>query len=243
MNFKYHQPVPDCYDKDNPDEPLTEISDKDFKKFKKLAKKYGVNEMVYSKLSDEFKKEWDIDFDNVITLVYLFPDEILKMDPSKEKATLLDDEFQDVGGYIYKITDFLRDSGYKADIINPLDDRISLRAIAMQSNDCAILRSNMCLFKGGLATGFFQISTSIENLPFKDENDMLWVKDYCNDCGKCIKKCPHDAYDEDEKVIKKVCLAHKEGCSICMIKCPFYKKGYEKIKEKYIKKMKKRLKK
>lgn len=238
MSFKYHHPVPNYYKEDNPNSPLTLISDKDFKNFVKLAKKYGVGEIVYSKLSKEFKQEWNIDFDNVITLVYTISEDILKMEQSTEKATLLDDEFQEIGKNIYKLADFLRNLGFKADIINPLDDKISLRAIATQSNDCVIIRSNMCLFKGGLATGFFQISTSIENFPFKKENDMLWVEEYCKDCGNCIMKCPYDAYDENEKVLKKVCLAHKEGCNICITKCPFYKKGYKKIKENYIKKIK-----
>lgn len=230
MRFKYHKPVPDGYNVENPSNPLTNISSSDFEKFEELAYSYGVDGISYSKLSDDFKKEWDIDFDNVITLIYVISDDILKMDPSKEKAVLLDDEFQEIGVGIYQLADFLRNLGFRADLIHPLDDRVSLRAIARQSNDCAIIRSNMCLFKEGLATGFFQISTSIENLPFKDKNDMLWVSDYCKDCGNCIRNCPHDAYDEDEKVIKKACLAHHEGCSECMLKCPFYKKGYDKVK-------------
>lgn len=240
MRFRYHKPIPDAYEEDNPTDPLTTISDNDFNEFGRLADKFGVDGISYSKLSDEFRKEWGIDFDNVITLTYVISDDILKMDQSKEKAVLLDDEFQDIGRDVYRLADFLRSSGYKADILHPLDDRISLRAIAMQSNNCAILRSNMCLFKEGLATGFFQIATSIENLPFKEENDMLWVREYCEDCGKCIRKCPHDAYDENEKVIKKACLAHHEGCSVCMLKCPFYKKGYNKVKEKYYKRKRKR---
>ena len=238
MPFKYHHPVPNHYNESNPKKPKTQINSEEIEKFEKLAKEFGVDGIRYSKLSDDFKKEWDIDFDNVITLIYVISDDILKMEQSKEKAILLDDEFQDIGYDIYKLADFLRSLGFKADLLNPLDDRISLRAIAMQSNDCIILRSNMCLFKEGLASGFFQIATSIDNLPFKDENDMLWVSKYCEDCGNCIEKCPYDAYDEDEKVLKKVCLAHKEGCSICMIKCPFYKKGYEKVKKNFQIKMK-----
>lgn len=233
MRFRYHKPIPDGYKEDNPKNPLTNISDENLDAFKSLASDFGVINLSYSKLSDEFKKEWDIDFDNVITLVYKMSDDILLMEPSKEKAVALDDEFQEIGINVYTLADYLRNLGFKADVLHPLDDRISLRAIAMQSNDCAILRSNMCLFKQDLTTGFFQIATSIENLPFKQENDMLWVQEYCKTCGKCIRKCPHNAYDEDEKVIKKVCLAHHEGCSECMLCCPFYKKGYDKIKELY----------
>lgn len=236
MRFKYHKPIPDGYKEDNPKNPLTSISDEDLKKFEDMAREFEVDGIYYSKLSDEFREEWDIDFDNVIILTYIMSDDILQMEPSKEKGVRLDDEFQDIGITVYKMADFLRGLGFKADIIHPLDDRISLRAIATQSNSCAILRSNMCLFKEGLATGFFMISTSIENLPFRKENDMEWVSDYCSDCGKCIRKCPHDAYDENEKVIKKVCLAHHEGCSVCMLKCPFYKKGYNRMKEIYDKK-------
>ena len=34
--------------------------------------------------------------------------------------------------------------------------------------------------------------------------------------------------------------AHREGCSQCMLVCPFYKKGYIKIKQKYDKRVAKK---
>ena len=42
--------------------------------------------MSYAKLDDEFKREWDIDWDNIIILKYAMSEEILKMEPSKEKG-------------------------------------------------------------------------------------------------------------------------------------------------------------
>ena len=78
---------------------------------------------------------------------------------------------------------------------------------------------------------------SIENLPFKQDNDMCWVGEFCKTCGKCIRKCPENAFDENELVLRKVCTAHREGCSQCMLVCPFYKKGYIKIKQKYDKRV------
>ena len=141
---------------------------------------------------------------------------------------------------MYGFADFLRKNGFSAELLNPLDDKISLRAIAMQSNDAVITRSNMCLFKEGLNIGFFMIHTSIENLPFKQENDLCWVREFCKTCGKCIRKCPENAFDENELVLRKVCTAHREGCSQCMLVCPFYKKGYIKIKQKYDKRVAKK---
>jgi NAD-dependent dihydropyrimidine dehydrogenase PreA subunit len=166
-------------------------------------------------------------------------EELIKMEPSREKGKLMDDEFQEYGVHVYEFADFLRKNGFQADLLHPLDDSLSLRSIAMQSNDCVITRSNMCLFKDGLHAGFFMIHTSIDNLPFKDENDMMWVSDFCSTCGVCIERCPHEAFDENEKLLRKVCTAHREGCNDCILRCPFYKRGYDKVKRRY-ERMKKR---
>ena len=91
----------------------------------------------------------------------------------------------------------------------------------------------MCLFKDGLHCGFFMIHTSIDNLPVISENDMLWVPDFCSTCGVCIDRCPENAFDENEKLLRKVCTAHREGCNECFLKCPFYRRGYDKVKKRY----------
>ncbi len=233
MRFQYHKPIPDLYTLDNPKNPLTKISDKQLEYFKQLGTEMGFCGFSYAKLSDEFKKEWNIVYDNVIIVKFFMADGFLTDEPSKEKAIALDEEFQEIGKDVFKLIDYLRSEGFKADLINPLHDEVSLRAIATQSNDCGLLRSNMCLFREGLNICFFPIATSIENLPFKKENDMDWVLEFCETCGKCIRKCPKNAYDENEKVLSKVCTAHREGCCTCLLVCPFYKKGYNKIKEKY----------
>lgn len=233
MRFRYHQPIPNFYKIENPHHPKTTISNDFLNEFNELAIEYQFVGLSYSKLTDEFKKEWDIDWDNIIILKYKMSDEILKMEPSKEKCKLMDEEFQDMGVKTFELADILRKNGFKADLINPLDDRVSLRAIALQSNDAVITRSNMCMFKEGLNLGFFMIQTSIENLPFKTENDMLWVEDYCSTCGVCIDRCPEKAFDEEGKFLRKLCTAHREGCSRCIDLCPFYKRGYEKVKKRY----------
>lgn len=233
MRFRYHQPIPNFYNIENPIKPKTTISDSFLNEFTDIAIASRFAGLSYSHLSDEFKREWDIDWDNIIILKYHMSQDILKMDPSKEKCRLMDLEFQEFGQKTFALADILREEGFKADLINPLDDRVSLRAIALQSNEAVITRSNMCMFKEGLNLGFFMIKTSIENLPFKTENDMEWVRDYCSTCGVCIDRCPENAFDDDEKFLRKSCTAHREGCSVCIDFCPFYKRGYEKVKQRY----------
>ncbi|WP_296796327.1 4Fe-4S binding protein [uncultured Methanobrevibacter sp.] len=233
MRIRYHHPIPNFYKIENPLNPLNTVSDDFLDELNDFVLNHGFVGISYSKLSDEFKKEWGIDWDNILILKYAMSEDILKMDDSKEKTILEDKEFQEVGKWTFEIADFLRKNNINADLIHPLDDAISLRAIAMQSNDCIILRSNMCMFKEAMNLGFFMIKTSIENLPYKKENDMLWVEDFCSTCGICIDRCPQNAYDENEKLIRKFCTAHREGCSKCMLICPFFKQGYEKVKKRY----------
>jgi Pyruvate/2-oxoacid:ferredoxin oxidoreductase delta subunit len=233
MRFRYHQPIPNFYNIENPHHPKTTISDELLCEFRDIAVASQFEGLSYSKLNGQFKEEWGIDWDNIIILKYAMSDEILKMPMSREKCRLMDEEFQEVGLKVFALADILRENGFRADLLNPLDDRVSLRAIAMQSNDAIITRSNMCMFKEGLNLGFFMIQTSIENLPFKKENDMLWVQDYCSTCGVCIDRCPENAFDEEGRFLRKLCTAHREGCSQCILYCPFYKRGYEKVKKRY----------
>lgn len=233
MRFKYHQPIPDFYNVENPHNPKTAISDNLLNEFEDIALASQFAGLSYSRLSDDFKEEWDIDWDNIIILKYAMSEDILKMEASKEKCILMDEEFHEFGAKTYALADLLREYGFRADLINPLDDRVSLRAIALQSNEAVITRSNMCMFKEGLNLGFFMIHTSIENLPFKTENDMLWVKDYCSTCGVCIDRCPENAFDSEDKFQRRLCTAHREGCSQCILFCPFYKRGYDRVKKRY----------
>ena len=233
MRFRYHQPTPNFYQIENPHYPKTTVSDDFLNEFRDIAIASRFAGLSYSKLSEDFKSEWDIDWDNIIILKYFMSQDILKMEPSKEKCRLMDEEFQEFGAKSFALADILRENEVKADLINPLDDRVSLRAIAMQSNDAIITRSNMCMFKEGLNMGLFMIQTSIENLPFKNTNDMLWVKDYCLRCGICIEMCPEKAFDSEGRILRKVCTAHKKGCSHCILHCPFFKHGYAKVKKRY----------
>ena len=231
--FRYHKPLPNFYRIENPQNPKREISDDLLHQLNELANKYDFTGISYSRLSDEFKRDLNIDIDNILIFKFLIGENLLKMEPSREKGKMMDEEFQEYGIHVYEFADFLRENGFQADLIHPLDDSLSLRAIAMQSNDCIITRSNMCYFRDGLHNSFFMIHTSIDNLPVNTENDMLWVPEFCSTCGVCIERCPKDAFDENEKLLRKVCTAHREGCNECILRCPFFKRGYDKVKKRY----------
>lgn len=86
------------------------------------------------------------------------------------------------------------------------------------------------------------IYTNITNLPIKEENEHLWVRDFCAMCKKCIRKCPVQAIYPEPKPRGDggmQCIDHDTcrdyfnqnyGCAICLVQCPFSQMGYEKVK-------------
>ncbi|MEO0597545.1 MAG: 4Fe-4S binding protein, partial [Chloroflexota bacterium] len=91
------------------------------------------------------------------------------------------------------------------------------------------------------------IYTNITNLPIanEQENEHLWVRDFCAMCRKCVRKCPVDAiYDQPETrgdggmqcIDHDTCrdyFAENFGCAVCLSVCPFSQVGYEKVKERF----------
>ena len=239
LRFRYHHPVPNFYKVENPKNPLKTISDKALKEFEDLIIKEGFSGFCYSYLDEKDYSKFQKDSKYVILLKFPISPTILEMDPSPKKCKDMDDEFQWVAPSLFKLNDFLRAQGFACELINPVDDDLSLRNLAIKSNEAVITRSNMCLFEDGLTMSIFALACSIENLPLKKDNELLWVREYCSTCGKCIDSCSHNAFDENEKIIPRNCPAHRDGCSDCILICPLFKKDINEFKNKYELKMKK----
>lgn len=235
FRFKYHGPVPNFYKEENPQKPLKIISKELLVEFEKLAIQKGFSGIFYSYLDEKDLDKFQKDSKYVIILKFPITDDILEMEPSKQKCKDMDDEFQLIAHKLYELSDFLRKNGFASELINPVADDLSIKALAIKSNEAILTRSNMCLFEDGLTMSLFPLVCSIKNLPIKTENNLKWVKDYCSTCGLCIENCPHQAFDENELIIAKKCPAHKEGCSDCILICPFFKSDFDKLKLKVIK--------
>jgi epoxyqueuosine reductase len=93
------------------------------------------------------------------------------------------------------------------------------------------------------------VFTNISNLDeyFDNTNEHMWIQDFCAKCGKCIRKCPVDAINQEPSTNEngyttcidyKMCgveFGDKYGCNICVAVCPFTTVGYEKIKKSFLK--------
>ncbi|MGB7339131.1 MAG: reductive dehalogenase domain-containing protein [Phototrophicaceae bacterium] len=89
------------------------------------------------------------------------------------------------------------------------------------------------------------IYTNIENLPIREENEHLWVRDFCAMCKKCVRKCPVGAIYEEPKargdggmqaIEHDSCrdyFAANHGCAVCLAVCPFSHTGYDKVQARF----------
>ena len=86
------------------------------------------------------------------------------------------------------------------------------------------------------------VFTNITNLPERS-NEHLWIRDFCNECRKCIRSCPPGAiYDGPQPkaeggmrcIDADTCreyMGKNYTCGVCVKVCPFSNAGYDKIKD------------
>lgn len=232
--MSYENPLLDESKIPNPKNYNKIIDEKILNKFEELAM-LNFSGLSYTSLDDEFKDKFNSDFSNLILFRATIDSEILKLEPSESKHKLIDEDFRALGSALYECSDFLRANGFATEIVNPIHKNMDLRICIEKSNAGVRGRSRVCIFPEGPNVVLFAILTSIGNLPIIEINKHLWVKDFCSTCGKCIRKCPEHAYGENENFIKKACIGYKKGCGLCMLNCPFFIKGYKRIKEIYLK--------
>lgn len=89
------------------------------------------------------------------------------------------------------------------------------------------------------------IYTNIENLPIEEENEHLWVRDFCAMCKKCVRQCPVEAiFDEPQPrgdggmqcIDHAACreeFSRNYGCAVCLAVCPFSQVGYEAVQQRF----------
>jgi len=145
-----------------------------------------------------------------------------------------------------KLAEFLHKNGYAAypgTALGGVTDYVYLAELAglgasgyhgllISPNEGARLRINT-------------IYTNIKNLPLNNDNEHLWVRDFCAMCKKCLRECPVEAIF-DQPVPRgdggMQCIDHGlcrdyfhqyYGCAICLVECPFSQAGYHKIKARF----------
>ncbi len=246
----------------DPSKPRKMANPQLLEKIEAFCTTHGVAMVGYTKLNPNYIFDHTaVKYDNVIVLAHEMNEQRIQEAPSMNTEVMIQETYKDVGGTANKLARFLRMRGYGAHASHSVRGNIILPPVAQDAGLGWVGRNGVLLTeKLGPRVRLAAVMCSIENLPFadKENNPNEWIRNFCDMCGRCIKKCPpKDLYEKTIQreggalthVDNKLCYPyfHKNyGCGVCLKVCPFsksdfrvYKKAFERNQRKTEKRNKK----
>ena len=236
---------------DNPTNPKQEGSAELFKKIESYALKLGASSVGYTKVPARWVfQEKAIVFENAIMLSMEMDKARIDTAPSIPCQKTVMETYRDLGKITNRIAAWLRKQGYGAQAGHPLMGQALYPPLAQMAGlGWMGLNGIIITPEHGPRVRLAAVYTSIENLPFNDQNKHAWVVDYCNQCKICIRKCPPGALygvpmdhgnGQITYVENRLCFPYFSdyyGCSVCVKVCPFNHVPYEKLKTAFMAKI------
>ena len=154
------------------------------------------------------------------------------------------------GDIANKVSLFLQDKGFGASPNHSMGGQVDYSMAAEWAGIAVTGRHSMAMTrKNGSCHRISVVYTDIENLGDYISNrndDMLWIREFCQKCGKCIRTCPtgailnepilYDGFNPSKIDYQKCCEGFMNyGCGVCIKECPFSKGRYEELKQAFMK--------
>ncbi|NVM30885.1 MAG: epoxyqueuosine reductase [Candidatus Helarchaeota archaeon] len=182
--------------------------------------------------------------DNAIVLGMEMKKEAINQAPEPPAGNEAMRVYADLGAATVKLAEHLREKGFRAQAFHPFGGPVLYPPMAEKAGLGEIGVNGLLITREfGPSLRLSTIATDAGPLP-ETKPSAMRVKDFCKNCGACVKKCPGNAILAfDEKIIREngkyltsidseKCFPHffkTYGCSICIKTCPFFKVGYEKV--------------
>jgi epoxyqueuosine reductase len=232
----------------NPSKPKTEGDPELIEELEEKAFVLGASSIGYIRLPERWVfQEKAVLYKNAIVLAMEMDADGINSAPSMACMKTVMETYRDLGRINNHLADFLRERGYGAHAGHPLNG-LALYPPLAQLAGLGWMGLNGLIItpEHGPRVRLAAVFTSIENLPFNEGNDHRWVRDYCENCRICHKKCPPGAFYEDPVehedgqvtyVKNELCFPYfnlYHGCSVCVKVCPFNQLSYHKIKAGFV---------
>jgi len=231
----------------NPKHPKI-FADKDFiNNFELYAKKLGVKHIGYTKIISGllFKNMTAISPNAIILTLEMDKDKINKA-PSKETFNMIHDTYHRLNIITIKLSNYLRRHGFSSQPSPATNGIAHYPPMAEKAGiGCRGWHGLLITPELGPRQRIAMVVTSIDNLPFSDSNEHLWINEYCKKCHKCVKSCPVQAIPSEFELSELGYQRHLNalrcvdffsqnfGCSICVKSCTFNNSDYYKIKHSF----------
>lgn len=226
------------------------IDDEELSKLENLSESLGVDSISYTELrrNDIFQNRKVLYRHVIVFSIKMDKDDIEKA-PSYDSLKMIQETYARTGIVANKITTLLKEMGFGAQSGPGLGGLSIYPVLAERAGLGTFGRHGLIITpENGPTHRLGVVYTNIENLPSSKEKrkDHEWIKDFCDQCGKCIRKCPANAIYQKPKetegdnisfIDNDRCVeyfAEHYGCSICIKECPFNLVEYEDIKESFL---------
>lgn len=234
---------------EQPENPSKKISDQDLNDLKIIAKKIGIGNIAFVPVDPDWLfNNTKIIYSNAIILSIEMKHDVISTAPSKATEVEIFRTYYELNVAVNKIKGFLNSRGYNAEAGPALGGETNYPILGEKAGMGVIGKHGLLITpEFGPSIRLAAVYTDIENLPISAVNEHLWIKDFCESCNRCVKKCPAHAIYKEPIILKdgsQVCIDYKKcalpfstqrGCTVCIKECTFFRNDFEKIKRKYLK--------
>jgi epoxyqueuosine reductase len=229
---------------DNPAQPRTHIPEAELAELEGYARSVGVDDIGYARLPEKlvFQRKAVL-HQNAIVLTMEMDKARIDTSPSEHSFIEVHAVYHHLGRAANRITGWLRKRGYSAQAGHPLMGVALYPPLGQQAGlGWRGLHGLLITPRFGPRVRLAALYTSIDNLPFGQENPHHWIEDYCSVCRLCTRECPPQAILEQPLengnglvtcTLNEKCFPYfmdNYGCSICIRVCPFQKGDYAALK-------------
>ncbi len=233
----------------NPKKGKKNIDARTLKELENYAKDLGVSQIGYTKVNPDFIfKDFEILYGNAMMLTMNMDKTAIKSAPSASATGEIWRTYSSLGVIVNKLAYFLRERGINCHPSPAIGGDINSVPVAENSGIGATGKNGLLITpEFGASQRIAAVFIDADNLPLKtlDENEHLWIKDFCETCNNCVKHCPGNAILSETKTLedgypqfieREKCAPHfSKNCCACIASCPFILGNYEKIKNKFLK--------
>ncbi len=233
----------------NPYSGYKEIDNQTLVELNDYVKSLGISNVGYTNVKQEHMfSDSIVLFNNAIVFTMEMKKSEINLAPSKVTNKEVFRTYYELGRAVNLISDFLRVKGYNAQPIPAIGSNLNLSVMARDAGLGGFGKHGLVITNDfGPSVRLAAILTDIENLPESSNEEFEWIKNFCESCNACVKKCPagaiyekpirlSDGSEEHIDFIKcAVPFTKQHGCTVCIKECTFFKTNYEKVKNSYIK--------
>ncbi len=231
----------------NPENPRKQIEEVELEELAEFVKTVKVSSIGYTKVPQKLVfRDKAVAYENAIVLTMNMDNDAISTSPSKKSLQSIWYTYAKLSIASNKIARFLRKKGFGAHASPPLGGIALYPMLARQAGMGEFGYSGILI--GPFNGPTFRIAAvyvSAENLPIEQKNDHSWIRDYCEQCRRCVRECPPGAiyenaieqsYGRITHIDNDKCFPYfgnNHGCTICIKVCPFNKTDYNTVKKNF----------